>query len=454
MTSDIIIVLVLIFANAFFTISDMSVIASKRTRLQTLVDNGSNQARRVLKLAENPTPVIATTQIGLTVITMLEGAFVEASLSGKVAEQIKQIGYFPGYESHVASISVFFVVTFLLLLFGDILPKRIAILYPEAVATFLSPITHAVIKLLLPIVKSFTFLSDRLLRLMGLSTERNEDVSEEDIDAMFEAGAQSGVLVQTERDLFENVWRLDQSKVGSLMTPRSDIIFIDVTASAIENIDKILANPSQNLLICKEDLEHVLGYIPAIQVIKEIVRQSQEVGNNLQINWTDGLKPIHSIPNSLTLIEILESFRTYKTHTALVYNEHGHVDGLITLGDLVTAVIGEIPNVNNEYSQLIEKDPSGKWLVGGTASINDLLDELEIHDLPDGDVGSYQTAAGFVISIIGREHGRLPKVFDKFEFDNYLFEIVDVDRDGGYRVDKIMVRLIDGVNPSNDDDEN
>ena len=102
----------------------------------------------------------------------------------------------------------------------------------------------------------------------------------------------------------------------------------------------------------------------------------------------------------------------------------------------------------------MEKDPSGKWLVDGTASINDLLDELEIHDLPDGDVGSYQTAAGFVISIIGREHGRLPKVFDKFEFDNYLFEIVDVDRDGGYRVDKIMVRLIDGVNPSNDDDEN
>lgn len=445
MLSDIIIVLVLIFANAFFTISDMSVIASKRTRLQTLIDNGNHKARNILKLSENPTPVIATTQIGLTVITMLEGAFVEASLSGKVADWVREMGYFPGHESHVASISVFFVVTSLLLLFGDILPKRIALLYPETVATFLSPITHFVIKLLLPIVKSFTFLSDRILRFMGLSTERNEDLSEEDIDAMFEAGAQSGVLVQTERDLFENVWRLDQSKVGSLMTPRSDIIFIDVTVSAIENIDKILANPSQNLLICKEDLEHVLGYIPAILVIKEIVRQSQEANNSLQINWTDGLKPIHSIPNSLTLIEILESFRTYKTHIALVYNEHGHVDGLITLGDLVTAVIGDIPNVHNESSLLIEKDPSGKWLVDGTASINDLLDELDIQDLPDGDVGSYQTAAGFVISIIGREHGRLPKVFDKFEFDNYLFEIVDVDRDGGYRVDKIMVSLIDSI---------
>lgn len=445
MLSDITIVLVLIFANAFFTISDMSVIASKRTRLQTLIDNGNHKARKILKLSENPTPVIATTQIGLTVITMLEGAFVEASLSGKVADWVREMGYFPGHESHVASISVFFVVTSLLLLFGDILPKRIALLYPETVATFLSPITHFVIKLLLPIVKSFTFLSDRILRFMGLSTERNEDLSEEDIDAMFEAGAQSGVLVQTERDLFENVWRLDQSKVGSLMTPRSDIIFIDVTVSAIENIDKILANPSQNLLICKEDLEHVLGYIPAILVIKEIVRQSQEANNSLQINWTDGLKPIHSIPNSLTLIEILESFRTYKTHIALVYNEHGHVDGLITLGDLVTAVIGDIPNVHNESSLLIEKDPSGKWLVDGTASINDLLDELDIQDLPDGDVGSYQTAAGFVISIIGREHGRLPKVFDKFEFDNYLFEIVDVDRDGGYRVDKIMVSLIDSI---------
>jgi putative hemolysin len=124
----------------------------------------------------------------------------------------------------------------------------------------------------------------------------------------------------------------------------------------------------------------------------------------------------------------------------LVYNEFGHVEGLITLGDLVTAVIGDIPSVNNESIQLIEKDPSGKWLVDGLASINDLLDELEIDDLPDGDAGSYQTAAGFVISIIGREHGRLPKVFDKFEFADYIFEIVDIDRDGGYRVDKIMVR--------------
>ena len=451
MTSDIIIVLGLILANAFFTISDMSVIASKKTRLQTLVDDGNNKAKFVLKLAEDPTPVIATTQIGLTVVTMLEGAFVEASLSGKVALHIKQLGYFAGYENHVASISVFFVVTFLLLLIGDILPKRIAILYPETVATFLSPITNGVIKLLLPVVKSFSYLSDSIIRLLGLSTKRNEDVSEEDIEAMMEAGTQSGVMVQTERDLFENVWRLDQSKVGALMTPRSDIVFIDVTADAVENIEKIIANPSQNLLICKENLEHVLGYIPAILVIREIVRQSQEVGITAKVNWTDGLKPIHAIPNSLTLIEILESFRTYKTHLALVYNEFGHVDGLITLGDLVTAVIGEIPSVTSQNSLLIEKDPSGKWLVDGTASINDLLDELDIEELPEGDHGSYQTAAGFVISVIGRDHGRLPKVFDKFEFDNYVFEVVDIDRDGGYRVDKIMVKLKDRVVDLTDD---
>ncbi|MBX9596994.1 MAG: hemolysin family protein [Burkholderiales bacterium] len=440
MSSDMIVVIGLILANALFTISDMSVIASKKTRLQTLIDNGSKNAFRALKLAENPTHIIATTQIGLTVVTLLEGAFVEASLSGKVAAYFTEMGYFHGHEAHIASVSVFIVVTFLLILFGDILPKRIAILYPETVAVTLAPVTTFVIRLLLPIVSSFAFLSDSILRLFGLSTKRIDEVSEEDIETMFEAGAQSGVLIQAEKDLFDNVWRLDESKVGSLMTPRSDIVFIDVMAPSINNVDKILSNPSQNLLICKGSLDHVLGYIPAVKVIKEIVQQFHEHVAKAQMNWTEGLKPIHNIPNSLTLIEILESFRSFKTHIALVYNEFGHVEGLITLGDLVTAVIGDIPSVNNESIQLIEKDPSGKWLVDGLASINDLLDELEIDDLPDGDAGSYQTAAGFVISIIGREHGRLPKVFDKFEFADYIFEIVDIDRDGGYRVDKIMVR--------------
>lgn len=450
MSSDVLIVIGLILANAFFTISDMSVIAAKKNRLQLLVDEGHTKAQRALTLAEDPTRIIATTQIGLTVVTLLEGAFIEASLSGKVAAYFQSIGYFSGYAGQVASVSVFLIVTFLLILFGDILPKRIAILYPEAVAVFLSPVTTGTIKLLLPIVKCFAFLSDSILRLFGLSTQRSEGVSESDIETMIEAGAQSGILVKAEKDLFENVWRLDESKVGSLMTPRADIVYIDVNAAVAINIEKILSNPSQNLLICKDTLDHVLGYIPAIRVIKEIVRQSQDRGIVMNMNWTDGLKPIHNIPNSLTLIEILESFRAYQTHIALVYNEFGHVEGLITLGDLVTAVIGDIPSVNNINSLLIEKDPSGKWLVDGLASINDLLDELEIDELPEGDSGSYQTAAGFVISIIGREHGRLPKVFDKFEFAGYIFEIVDIDRNAGYRVDKIMVRRTENIEESSE----
>lgn len=439
MTSDIIIVLVLIFANAFFTISDMAVIASKKTRIQSLADDGNKKAKSILSLVDDPTPVIATTQIGLTVITMMEGAFVEASLSGKVADKFHDLGYFMGDEKTAASVVVFVIVTFLLLLIGDIIPKRIAILYPEAVSTALAPIINFVIKLLLPIIKSFSFLSDNILRFFGLSTKRNEDVSEEDIESMLEAGSQSGVLAQAERDLFENVWRLDESKVGALMTPRSDIVFIDITASPDENLEKILSNPSQNLLICKESLDHVLGYVPAITIIKEVVTQFKETGISIKTNWTDSLKPIHAIPNTLTLIDILEAFRTYKSHLALVYNEFGHVDGLVTIGDLVTAVMGDMQSLNNDGS-LIEKDNSGKWLVDGQAPINDLLSELDIDELPEGDQGSYQTAAGFVISMIGRQSGRLPKVFDKFVYANYVFEVVDIDRDGGYRVDKIMVR--------------
>jgi putative hemolysin len=438
MVSDILIIIALIGANALFTISDMAVIAAKKNRLQMLADEGKVNAIKALKLAEDPTRIIATTQIGLTVITLLEGAFIEASLSSKVAHYLQNLAYFQGYESQLASVLVFLIVTLVLILFGDILPKRIAILYPETVVIFLAPIATKIIKLLWPIVNCFVFLSNSLLRMFGLNTKPNEEVSADDITTMIAAGAQSGVLVKTEQDLFENVWRLDESKVGSLMSPRSDIVYIDVNASVNENIEKILANPSQNLLVCRGDLDHVLGYIPAIKVIKKLFINTDIIAHS--INWNEGLKQVHLIPNSLTLIEILESFRTHKTHLALVYNEFGHVEGLITLGDLVTAVIGDIPSVNAPTNLLIEKDPSGKWLVDGLASINDLLNELEITELPEGDNGNYQTAAGFVISIIGRQHGRLPKVFDKFEFADYIFEVVDINRESGYRVDKIMVR--------------
>ncbi len=441
MLFDIFIVVGLILANGVFTISDMAVIASKKTRLNSMLEDGKKNAEKILKLVEDPTPIIATTQIGLTVITMLEGAFVEASLSGKVAEQFIQMGYFGGIEHQAASVIVFVIVTFFLLLIGDILPKRVAILYPEQVSTFLAPVMVFIIKLLHPLIKSFSFLSDGILKFMGLSTKRDESVSEEDFETMIEAGSQSGVLVEAEREIFENVWRLDESKVGSLMTPRSDIVFIDITAPTDENLDKILQNPSQNILICKESLDHVLGYAPAINVIKSIVKQFKDNGLSIQTNWNDGLKPIHAIPNTLTLIEMLEAFRTYKSYLALVYNEYGHVDGLVTASDLVTAVMGDIQYLEDD-KLLIEKDNSGKWLVDGQAPVNDLLEELDIV-ADDEDDGGYQTAAGLVISIIGRQEGRLPKVFDKFEYDKYLFEVVDIDRDHGYRVDKIMVRIND-----------
>lgn len=443
MLFDITIVIGLILANAVFTISDMAVIASKKTRLNALLEDGKENARRVMQLVDDPTPVIATTQIGLTVITMMEGAFVEASLSGKVAAYFISSGLFMGFEHTAASVVVFVLVTFFLLLIGDILPKRIAILYPETVSTFLMPLIGITIKILYPLISSFSFLSDAILRFFGLSTKRDESVSEEDIETMFEAGSQSGVLAGAERELFENVWKLDESKVGSLMTPRSEIIYIDITASGEENLEKILLNPSQNLLICKDSLDHVLGYAPAINVIRSIVQQFKDNGLVIQTSWTDGLKPIHAIPNTLTLIEMLEAFRTYKSHLALVYNEYGHVDGLVTAGDLVTAVMGDMQYLTDD-KLLIEKDNSGKWLVDGQAPINDLLEELNIEE-DDEDGSGYQTAAGLVISVIGKRDGRLPKVFDKFEYGKYLFEVVDIDRDSGYRVDKIMVRLNEDV---------
>lgn len=442
MLGDIVIVGLLIIITAFFTLSDMSIIASKKNRIQALADDGNSKAKKILHLVNDPTKAIATTQVGLTIVTLVEGAYVEGAMAAKFEPYFQNIPLITNYVHETTSICVFAVVTFLLILFGDILPKKLALIYPEPIAIALAKLTLFGIIIFSPIVNGFAFLSNLILTSCGLHTIKQEDISENDIETMFEAGAQSGLLVKAEKDLLDNVWRLDESRVGSLMTPRSDIVYVDITDNAITNLDKILQYHSQYLLVCKDGLDNVLGIGTANTWIKEIVEQIRNGNSRPKINWTKDLKPVHAIPNTLTLIEILESFRTHKTHTALVYNEFGHVEGIITVDDIMSAVVGDM-GMESEEDTLIHQDKSGKWLIDGLAPINDVKDALNLDDSFDENSGVYQTAAGFVISVIGKTKGRLPKVFDKFDFEGYSFEVVDIDKTNGYRVDQIMVKRVE-----------
>lgn len=437
---SILVVIFLILSTGFFALSELSLIASKKQRLQALADDGNKKAALALELAHKPNRVIASSQIGLTIVTLIEGAVTRTVLDPYIIPLLHQVPMLDKFAVVISLFISFILVTFLTILFGDILPKRIAIMYPENVAILLVPITSKIIRLFSPLILIFSFMSDQILKFLRMPTDYKHNVSADDITDLFEAGAKSGLLDQTEKDLLDNVWRMDERKVGALMTPRSDIVFIDTLAKARENLEIVLTHPSKRIIVCSGDLDNILGYGTASSWLKDSLNKLYN-GDNLDISWLDNILPVHSIPNTLTLIETLESFRKYKTHVALVYNEFGHVEGLITMFDLMAAVIGEYPETTDD-NLLIHKDPSGKWLIDGLAPIDDVKNALGLFELPGEDLGNYHTAAGFALSMLGRSKGRLPKEFDQFDYDGYVFEVVDIDRAKGYRIDQLMVKSI------------
>lgn len=450
---QIIVIVLLIFSTAFFAIAELSLVASKKQRLLALADDGNSNARLALEMAKKPKGMIVAAQIGLTFVTLIEGAVTKKLLDPFLSPILIKINFLSIYATLISTILSFILVTFATILFGDIIPKRVALLYPENIAITLVPITSKMLKLLTPLINIFSFISDKILQILRMPIELNNHVSAKDIEDLFEAGAQSGLLDQTEKGLLDNVWRMDERRVGALMTPRSDIVYIDTTALYKDNLEIVLNNPSKRILVCKGNLDHILGVGLASIWLKDYLQQLNSGTQNPTISWLDldNLIPVHSIPNTLTLIETLESFRKYKTHMVLVYNEFGHLEGLITMVDLMGAVVGEYPETLTE-NLLIHKDPSGKWLIDGLAPIDDVKNALGIVELPDEDLGNYHTAAGFALSILGSTQGRLPKEFDSFIYEGYIFEVVDVDRSKGYRIDQLMVQIY--TKPITNDNKN
>lgn len=437
---EFIIIFALVFANGVFALSEMALVASKKGRLLALADSGNEGARTALALANDPNRVLATTQIGLTFITLIQGALGEARMAPYVLGLLPMDGFLGAYREQIATAIVLTLITFISIIFGEMLPKRVAMLYPERIACALSPWAAKFIRAISPAITLLSGSTNAIMKALGFPLVKADEVSAEDIETMLEAGAQSGLLATTEKNLLDNVWRMDGRRVGALMTPRSSIVYIDIQDSDNDNMDKLAAHSSQRLIVCDGGLDHVLGMGPTAKWVQSLMEQLRSGAKTPRIDWIKEVTPAHCLPNTLTLIETLDAFRAHKTHAALVYNEFGQVEGIITMKDLISAVVGDMPETP-EQNRLIHKAPSGKWLIDGQAAIDDVKKELGLDELPDEGANSYQTAAGFSLYMIGREHKRLPKEFDKFELGEFVFEIVDIDRDKGYRIDQLMVQL-------------
>lgn len=449
---DFIILAVLIALNGLFALSEMSLVASKKSRLAALAEGGDSRARDALELANDPNRILATTQLGLTFTTLVEGALGAQSLSFFFIERLPHWAWMEPWRDAAAQGATLALITFATLVFGEMLPKRAALVRPEAIACWMAPWAKGFTRAIWPLVSALSFCTNRLMALLGLPLVSSQAVCAEDVETMMEAAGQSGLLSEREMTIMDNVWRLDERKVGAIMTPRQDIKFLDLDNTHEENLDILVKNHRLRLVVTRGGLDCVLGMAPISQWTDHLVEQLSAGVRAPLIDWTADLTPAHGMPNSLTLIETLESFRTHKTHVGLVYNEFGQVEGIISISDLMDALVGEMPQSPGQDT-LIFKDASGKWLIDGLASISDTKTALGLGSLPGESQANFQTAGGFALWMIGRSKGRLPKEFDEFNHEGMRFQIVDIDRKNGYRIDQIMVEPVAEPEPRPRDDE-
>lgn len=438
---DLLILVFLIALNGLFSLSEMSVVASNKNRLQTLADAGHKGAKAALSLGNDPNRILATTQLGLIFITLLQGAMGSQLFAAQLSAALPDWPWLMSWKDRLAEGTVLALITFFTLIFGEMLPKRAALGNPEAIACFMAPISQKIVGLFSPLIGVLSFFTNRTMIFLGLPTVRSDKVSEEDVEVMLRAANQAGLLSAREMTIMDNVWRLNERKVGAVMTPRQSIRFIDIAQPNGINLETLMSHPHLRLVVVKNGLDCVLGLAPTKQWTDDLMRQFRAGTTTPVIDWTKDLSPAHSIPNSLNLIETLESFRAHQTHVGLVYNEFGQVEGIVSMSDLMDALVGEMPR-SPEQETLIHKDPAGRWLIDGLASISDTKTALGLSELPGEAQANFQTAGGFALWMIGHQQGRLPKEFDEFVHEGLRFQIVDIDRNQGYRIDQIMVEPV------------
>lgn len=420
------IILFLIILNIFFSTAEFSVATSRKSKLEKLVGEGNINAQKVLDLGRQPTKFIAVIQISINIIAIISGIFGDKSFSPMFETFYMWLGLSESFSQTLAMTTSVLGITSLFILFSELLPKRMAFSNPERVAcVIINPLLLS-LKLFSPLVWVLSTLADIILKLLKVQVQRDENISFEEVSAIITQGAKSGSLERQEHHLIENVFSLTDRTPLSAMTPKSEIIFIDLNDSQDEIDAKVLTHPHSRFLVCDSELDNLLGYIESTTLLKNIIahRDARLSRDKLK---EQGLKPILTLPDSLSLLDVLDKFRETREDISAIVNEFGMVIGLLTLNDVLATLMGGVSHTVIE-NELIVKRAENSWLIDGMAPIEDLKKLFSWEDLPGQ---NFETVSGFLMYMMKC----IPKKAQTFEFRGVKFEVVDVD---GYRIDEVM----------------
>jgi CBS domain containing-hemolysin-like protein len=433
LTDTLFILLLLVSLNAFLSLSELSIASAKRIKLMQLRDSGEERASVVLYLKDNPNHFLGIVQIGLNVIAILAGVFGEAAFNTRISQAFAGWGMADGLLRDGLSLTIAVGgITAVFLLFGDLLPKRLALHAPERIACTLAPVLRALQKPFMPILWIFSKLVDAILAFFNIRSQGIEAVTTDDVYAMFEAGAQSGAVHRDEHHLIQNVLGLGEKAITSAMTPRQNIVSIDVDDDE-ETIKTVLAEaPKARFVVTAGDIDHPIGYIDAADLLaKAINNQSLRLQRETLKAW--GMKTLLMLPDSITVLDGLDQFRNAGEDIALIANEYGVVVGILTMNDVMAAIMGRIvEEVAREKSIVKMNDRDSAWLIDGMADISDVKQLFGWDSLPMEE--NYQTISGFLMSLLKK----WPRKADSVSWQGVKFVVVDTE---GSRIDQVMATL-------------
>lgn len=434
---EIFILVGLIILNGLFAMSEIAIVTARKSRLTALAHNGRSSAAIALKLAEDPTQFLSTVQIGITSIGILNGIFGEAVLAGPFAQWLQSIGMPAQFSAIFATVLVVVVVTYVSIVVGELVPKRIGQISAETIACIMAKPMLLLATVTRPFVWLLSGSTHTMMRLFGFGNNLESNVTHEDIQAMLQEGSSTGVIEQSEHNMVKNVFRLDERSISSLMVPRSDIVFLDVDLTLTENMQRVMQSPHSRFPICKGHADELLGVISAKQLL------AQSVAGTLH-DLQSLAQPCNFVPDSLTGMELLEHFRTTGSQMVFVVDEYGDLKGLVTLQDLMEALTGEFKEADTlEQDMMIVQRDDGSFLLDGLLPVIDLKDCLHLNKLPEEDSKRYQTLNGLIMMLLGK----IPQTADKIELDGWLLEIVDMD---GKRIDKVLASRVNTAEPEQD----
>jgi putative hemolysin len=426
---DILILIVLILLNGVFAMSEIALVTSRRSRLVRLAEDGDASAAIALRLGGEPTQFLSTIQIGITAIGILNGFIGKAALAEPLANWLQIIGIDRQFSMTGASIIVVAGITYCTIVVGELVPKRLAQFNAEGIARLMARPVSVLALLSRPFVSLLSVSTDALLRLLGKGDLGGANLTEEDIHAMLAEGSESGVIQKQEHRMVRNVFRLDDRQIISLMTPRSEIVFLDVNDPLDMNLEKMINSYHSRFPVCRGGMEDILGVVSA----KKVLRQKLQGG---AIDLSEQLEPGVYVPESLTGIKLLEQFRDTGVQMVFVVDEYGGIQGLVTLHDVLEALAGEFKARNPADVWAFERE-DGSLLLEGLTPIPELKDRLELKSVPEEDKGRYHTLSGMMMWLIGH----IPRTGDIAEWEQWRLEVVDMD---GNRVDKVLAsRLLD-----------